>query len=69
MASFPFIVATTKESVLNFQITIAAPQTSVEMGLLGELIVRVTVCVDRSIELFKRHEGMHKLIISMEKSS
>lgn len=36
------------------------------MGLLGKLIVRVTVRVDRAVELLKRHEGVHEFVVSMQ---
>lgn len=39
------------------------------MGLLSELVVRVTVCIDRAVELLKRHEGVHKLVVGVQQST
>lgn len=43
--------------------------TSIEMGLLGQLIFRVAVCVDRAIQLLERHKSHDKLIIRVEESA
>lgn len=37
--------------------------TSVHVCLLGELVVRVAVCLDGVIELLIGHEGAHKLVV------
>lgn len=39
------------------------------MGLLGEFVIRVAVGINRLIQLFKGHEGMHKLVIGMEEAT
>lgn len=43
--------------------------TSVKVGLLGEFVIGITIGVDRSVELLKGHECMHKLIVGMEQAS
>ena len=39
------------------------------MGLLGKLIIRVTVRIDRAVELLKRHEGVHEFVVGMQQST
>lgn len=43
--------------------------TSVKVSLFGKFIVRVTVSIDGSIELFERHQGVNQLIVGMKQSS
>jgi hypothetical protein len=39
------------------------------MGLLGKLVVRVTVRINRAVELLKRHEGVHEFVVGMQQST
>ena len=43
--------------------------TAVEMGLFCDIIIRVTVGVDRAIKLLKRHQGCNQLIIGMKEAA
>lgn len=44
-------------------------RTSVDVSLLGEFVVRVAVGVDGLVQLLKRHESMHELVVGMEKAA
>jgi hypothetical protein len=39
------------------------------MGLLGQLIVGVTVSIDGTVQLLKGHQGVHKLVVCMEQAA
>lgn len=39
------------------------------MCLLRQFIVRITVCVDRSIKLFECHQSRNELIVSIQERS
>jgi hypothetical protein len=68
MASLPLIVATVKKSAAFSPESKSTP-TSIKMSLLGKFVIRITVRVNGTIELFERHESMDKLIIGMKQSS
>lgn len=38
-------------------------RTSIDVSLLGQIVVRVTVGVDGSVELLKSHEGRDELVV------
>ena len=65
VASCAFMVATREESVfLMRRVSVFVP-TPVEMCLLREIIVRVTISVDGAVQLLKGHESMHQLVVGM----
>lgn len=73
MASLPFNATTVVDVLVGLARILwgigQVQHTSVKVGLLGEFVIRVTVGVDRSIELLKSHERMHKLIVGVEQAS
>lgn len=43
--------------------------TSVRVGLFGEFVIRVTVGIDRAIQLLKRHERGNELVVGLDEGS
>lgn len=43
--------------------------TSIHVSLFGQLIIRVTVRVNRAIQLLKCHEGHDELVIGMQQAA
>ncbi len=48
---------------------VSGARTAVEMSLLSNLVVRVTVRVNRTVQLLERHESRNELIVSVEKAT
>lgn len=46
----------------------ALRHTSVDVGLFGELVIRVTVCIYGLVHLFKGHECVDQLVVGVEKT-
>jgi hypothetical protein len=43
--------------------------TPIQMRLLGYIIVRVAVRVDRAVQLFECHEGLHQLVVGVQQTA
>lgn len=43
--------------------------TAVEMGLLGELVVRVAVGVDRAVQLLEGHQGCDEFVVGVQQAA
>lgn len=44
-------------------------RTSVDVSLLGKLVIRITVGVNGPVELLERHEGGDELIVGSQKAA
>ena len=45
------------------------PLTSVTVCHLGNFVIRVAVSVNRAIQLLKRHQGRHELVICVKETA
>jgi hypothetical protein len=43
--------------------------TAIEVSLFGYLIIRVTVRINRAVQLLKCHESSDKLVVGMKQAS
>lgn len=67
--SFPLRVATARFSLRVLVNVSSRFPTSVQVGLLSQLVIRVTVGNEGPIELLERHKRMDELVVGLEEAS